>query len=138
MSFQIGDTIGDYAIIGVLGAGGMGSVYKVRNLISDRTEAMKILLPNLKDVSDLADRFQREIKVQGRAGASQYHRAAHGAPIQQPVVDANGTGGRRIVGCAAETRPAARQARKSEEPEPPVVGKAAKKLTLPAQKASGR
>ncbi|MDX1981203.1 MAG: protein kinase [Bryobacteraceae bacterium] len=66
MSFKIGETIGDYEIVGVLGAGGMGSVYKVRNLISDRTEAMKILLPNLRDVTDLADRFQREIKVQGR------------------------------------------------------------------------
>ncbi|MFN7924645.1 MAG: serine/threonine-protein kinase [Bryobacteraceae bacterium] len=66
MSFQVGEIVGDYEIISVLGAGGMGSVYKVRNQISDRTEAMKILLPNLKDVPELADRFLREIKVQGR------------------------------------------------------------------------
>lgn len=66
MSFRIGQTVGDYEIVGILGAGGMGSVYKVRNQISDRTEAMKILLPNLKDVPELGDRFLREIKVQGK------------------------------------------------------------------------
>jgi serine/threonine-protein kinase len=63
MSFQIGDTIGDYQIIDVLGAGGMGKVYKVKNQISDRIDALKILLPNLADDPDLADRFTREIKV---------------------------------------------------------------------------
>jgi len=63
MSFQIGDTIGDYQVIGVLGAGGMGKVYKVKNQISDRVDALKILLPNLADDPDLADRFIREIKV---------------------------------------------------------------------------
>ncbi len=54
---------GDYEILGVLGAGGMGKVYKVRNVLSDRVEAMKVLLPNLADQKDLADRFLREIKV---------------------------------------------------------------------------
>jgi serine/threonine protein kinase len=63
MSFQIGDKIGDYQIIGVLGAGGMGRVYKVKNMISDRIDAMKVLLPDLANEPDLADRFVREIKV---------------------------------------------------------------------------
>ena len=63
MSFQIGESIGDYQIVGVLGAGGMGKVYKVKNLISDRIDALKILLPNLADDPELADRFIREIKV---------------------------------------------------------------------------
>jgi serine/threonine protein kinase len=64
MSFEIGSTIGDYQIVQVLGAGGMGKVYKVRNVISDRVEAMKVLLPNLAGDPELADRFIREIKVQ--------------------------------------------------------------------------
>src|ERR1700683_3602222 len=38
---------GDYLILGALGAGGMGKVYKVRNTLSDRVEAMKVLLPDL-------------------------------------------------------------------------------------------
>jgi serine/threonine-protein kinase len=64
MNLEIGSTVGDYQVIGILGAGGMGQVYKVRNVISDRVEAMKVLLPDLVNQPDLADRFLREIKVQ--------------------------------------------------------------------------
>jgi hypothetical protein len=64
MNLEIGSTLGDYQIIGILGAGGMGRVYKVRNTISDRIEAMKVLLPDLATAPELADRFMREIKVQ--------------------------------------------------------------------------
>ncbi len=64
MSLAPGQQIGDYRILAELGAGGMGKVYKVQNIISDRLEAMKVLLPDLTQDSDLADRFLREIKVQ--------------------------------------------------------------------------
>jgi serine/threonine-protein kinase len=40
MAFEIGDKVTYYEVIGVLGAGQMGKVYKVRNLISDRIEAI--------------------------------------------------------------------------------------------------
>ena len=63
MAFNIGDNVGDYQIVGILGAGGMGKVYKVRNTISDRVEAMKVLLPDLANEPELADRFMREIKL---------------------------------------------------------------------------
>ncbi len=55
--------VGDYEVLGVLGAGGMGRVYKVRNVITDRVEAMKVLLPDLTGRRELADRFLREIKL---------------------------------------------------------------------------
>ncbi len=61
--FNIGQHIGDYEILSVLGLGGMGKVYKVRNVISDRVEAMKILLPDLTSHQSLADRFLREIRL---------------------------------------------------------------------------
>lgn len=64
MSYQPGDRIGDYEVLAVLGAGGMGKVYKVRNIISDRVEAMKVLLPNLTEYPELGERFVREIKLQ--------------------------------------------------------------------------
>jgi serine/threonine-protein kinase len=63
MDLQIGSVVGDYQVVGILGAGGMGKVFKVRNVISDRIEALKVLLPDLANEADLADRFMREIKV---------------------------------------------------------------------------
>lgn len=63
MTLQAGDTVGDYEIIGELGRGGMGKVFRVRNLISDRVEAMKIVLPDQAGDADLAERFLREIKL---------------------------------------------------------------------------
>ena len=66
MNLETGSTVGDYQVIGVLGAGGMGKVFKVRNTISNRVEAMKILLPDLSGEPELADRFLREIQVLAR------------------------------------------------------------------------
>jgi len=63
MTYEAGERIGDYQVVERLGAGGMGAVYKVRNLITDRMEAMKVLLPDLREAADLAERFSREIKV---------------------------------------------------------------------------
>src|SRR5579872_7628194 len=63
MSFQVGQTVGDYEIIDILGRGGMGRVFRVRNLISHRIDAMKVVLPDLESDPALADRFLREIQV---------------------------------------------------------------------------
>ncbi len=63
MQGEVNQRLGDYEILGILGAGGMGRVYRVRHVISDRIEAMKILLPDLAGRQDLADRFLREIKL---------------------------------------------------------------------------
>src|SRR5262245_43005112 len=63
MSEETGKRIGDYQILNELGSGGMGRVYRVRNVISDRVEAMKVLLPDLAGRQELAARFLREIKL---------------------------------------------------------------------------
>ncbi len=63
MAFEIGQQVGDYQIVSMLGVGGMGRVYRVRNVISDRTEAMKVLLPDLVAEPDLANRFISEIRM---------------------------------------------------------------------------
>ncbi len=63
MSEEAGKRIGDYQILNELGSGGMGRVYRVRNTISDRIEAMKILLPDLAGRQDLVARFLREVKL---------------------------------------------------------------------------
>ena len=60
---ETGQRVGDYEVIAQLGAGGMGRVYKVRNVISNREEAMKILLPDFAADPDLAARFMAEIRT---------------------------------------------------------------------------
>jgi serine/threonine-protein kinase len=64
MNYEIGSRVGDYEVLEVLGADGMGRVYKVRDVISLRVEAMKVVLPDLAGDADLADRLVREIEAQ--------------------------------------------------------------------------
>ena len=63
MAIQVGDVVGDYEITGVLGRGGMGRVFRVRNRLTEREEAMKIVLSDLDENPAFAERFLREIKV---------------------------------------------------------------------------
>jgi serine/threonine-protein kinase len=57
-----GQRIGDYEVLSQLGAGGIGEVYRVRHVISQRDEALKLLRAD-RTGSDLSDRFLREIRV---------------------------------------------------------------------------
>lgn len=63
MAIRVGDILGDYEVTGVLGRGGMGKVFRVRSLLTEREEAMKVVLPDVEENSALVDRFLREIKV---------------------------------------------------------------------------
>ncbi len=60
---------GRYEVVGVLGEGGMGTVYQVRHTTLDRLFAMKVLRRDLANDPDLAARFMRE----ARATASVKH-----------------------------------------------------------------
>ncbi|MGP8247121.1 MAG: serine/threonine-protein kinase [Bryobacteraceae bacterium] len=66
MAIQVGDTIGDYQVIGLLGKGGMGRVYRVRSLLTEREEAMKVVASEVAENPELAERFLHEIKVHAR------------------------------------------------------------------------
>ena len=57
-----GQNIGDYEVLSQLGSGGIGEVYKVRHIISQRTEAMKLLRPD-RSGNEISERFLREIRV---------------------------------------------------------------------------
>ncbi len=63
MAVEVGQRISDYEILDLLGSGGMGRVFRVRNVISDRIDAMKVLLPDLTLEPDLAARFTAEIRT---------------------------------------------------------------------------
>jgi eukaryotic-like serine/threonine-protein kinase len=63
MELEVGQSVGDYEILSILGSGGMGRVYQVRNRLSDRIEAMKVLLPRLTVEPEVASRFIAEIRT---------------------------------------------------------------------------
>lgn len=63
MALEQGQRVGDYEVLSLLGSGGMGRVYRVRNIISDRQEAMKVLLPDYASEPELAARFVSEIRT---------------------------------------------------------------------------
>lgn len=55
--------IGDYELISKLGEGGMGSVFKARQVLMDRLIALKILAPKMSKNKEFRDRFQREARA---------------------------------------------------------------------------
>ncbi len=57
--------IGDFEILGELGRGGMGVVYKARQLTLGRFVALKVLAPALAGDPIAVARFRREIKALG-------------------------------------------------------------------------
>jgi eukaryotic-like serine/threonine-protein kinase len=63
MAFEPGQRIGDYEVVARLGAGGLGVVYEVQHLISERREAMKILLPDQSGTPEMVERFRREVQT---------------------------------------------------------------------------
>src|SRR6266699_632982 len=63
MSLTAGDRLGAYEIIGLLGAGGMGEVYRARDTRLKREVAIKILPEAFASDPDRLARFQREAEL---------------------------------------------------------------------------
>src|SRR4051812_8898205 len=55
-----GTTIGHYEILDKLGEGGMGMVYKARDVLLNRTAALKFLPPDSAGADDKRRRFVQE------------------------------------------------------------------------------
>ena len=58
-----GRTVGPYEILGALGAGGMGEVYRARDTRLDRDVAIKVLPRHLASDPEALERFEREAKA---------------------------------------------------------------------------
>ena len=63
MTVAPGTRLGPYEIVGVLGTGGMGEVYRARDSRLERFVAIKVLSPRLSATPDLLERFQREARA---------------------------------------------------------------------------
>lgn len=64
MSLKIGDTVGEYKVTGVVGAGGMGEVFQVEHTITKRTEAMKVVVSGRTGAGEEGQRLLREAQIQ--------------------------------------------------------------------------
>lgn len=66
MRERLGDTIGGrYRIEGLIGAGGIGAVYRARQLSLERPVAVKMLHPSLAVMDDARRRFAEEARALG-------------------------------------------------------------------------
>jgi len=63
MSVTIGDTMGGYEILSLLGKGGMGEVYRARDSKLGREVAIKVLASALADNEEFLARFEREARL---------------------------------------------------------------------------
>lgn len=63
---MIGSTIGRYQVLAKLGQGGMGSVWKCRDTVLDRTVALKLLPDSHAAAGDARRRFLREARAASR------------------------------------------------------------------------
>jgi serine/threonine-protein kinase len=63
MSLAPGSRIGPYEVTGLLGAGGMGEVYKARDTKLSRAVAIKALQPSVAADPDRIARFEREAQL---------------------------------------------------------------------------
>jgi serine/threonine-protein kinase len=63
LSLAIGEKLGVFEISGLLGAGGMGEVYRARDTRLDRDVAIKVLRDSMATTPEALARFQREAKA---------------------------------------------------------------------------
>ena len=63
MSLALGTRLGAYEIVGVIGAGGMGEVYRARDTRLGRTVAVKLLPAHLAGDREAGERLEREARA---------------------------------------------------------------------------
>ncbi len=66
MALAAGSHLGPYEILALLGAGGMGEVYRAKDTRLHRTVAIKVLAQHLSENPQLKQRFEHEARTISR------------------------------------------------------------------------
>ena len=94
MSLDSGSQLGPYRIVGALGAGGMGEVYRATDTRLDRTVAIKVLPGDVANDPVQRERFEREaraIAALNHRNICTLHDIGHAQPSRPPGAGANDT-----------------------------------------------
>src|SRR5438876_434420 len=91
MRLSVGTRLGPYEIVALIGAGGMGEVYRAKDTRLDRTVAIKVLPASLSAQPSSMQRFRREARA-----ASALNHADEGRKLRwDPAVRFSRTDARR-------------------------------------------
>jgi eukaryotic-like serine/threonine-protein kinase len=63
MPLAVSSRLGRYEIVGLIGSGGMGEVYKARDTRLDRSVVIKVLSDTAVESEELRHRFEREARA---------------------------------------------------------------------------
>src|SRR6266849_4353895 len=95
MPIKPGQTMGDYEVIDLLESSRTGVTYKVRNILAQRFEALRVLPKTLQDDQERVTRFLREAKVHARINhpniVSFYHATHLGGQVVMTTELVEGT-----------------------------------------------
>jgi eukaryotic-like serine/threonine-protein kinase len=85
VSFHVGEDVGEYRIVSILGAGTMGHVFQVEHRATERKLAMKVLMSDAVTDSQFL-RFMREIEIQGRLNHPNIARVHHALHCKDSLI----------------------------------------------------
>ena len=107
MPLAPGQRLGPYEIVGTLGAGGMGEVYRARDTRLNRDVAIKVLPDAVRaTIADRLARFEREAQVLAVAQSSEHRARSTGSRERRRARARDGAGrGRRPRRTASRAAP---------------------------------
>jgi len=81
----VGEDVGEYRIVSILGAGSMGRVFQVEHRVTHSKQAMKVLTADAITDSQFL-RFMREIEIQGRLSHPNIARVHHALHCKDSLI----------------------------------------------------
>jgi serine/threonine protein kinase len=106
MALTSGAKLGPYEILSLLGAGGMGEVYRAVDIRLSRTVAIKVLASHLSNSPELKQRMEREARAISSLNHPQYLPALRHWLARRSRLSGHGVSGGRNTGRPPPQSPA--------------------------------